>query len=140
MADALEGIRLKIERANAHIIEVSWLIDEFLAPDPYEYFSEIDTERGITRFKLRPLEEPPAIISVVCGEVLYSLRSALDHLVTAAATRRGVTIIKRTRFPIEETREKFEATLRDRKIEQRLPALAAVIKEFEPYKGGAELL
>jgi hypothetical protein len=134
--DLLEGVRLKIERANAHIRESSALIDAYLAPNPYEAFIEVDTVNRVKRIKLRLTKQPPAKIAVICGEVLYSLRSALDHLVTAVATRRNVVVIKRTGFPIERTREEFETALAQRKIEQRLPALAKALSDLQPYEGG----
>ena len=139
--DPLCGGKLKIERANAHIREVSALIDSYLAPDPYERFIEVDAVNGVKRNKIRSTEQPPAEISVISGEVLYLLRSALDHLVTSVATRRRVVVIERTGFPIERTRQKFGTTLAQRKIEQRLPELASALRTLEPYEGGkGELL
>ncbi len=124
MADPLEGVKLKIERANSHIPEINRLLDYLAASDSYEIFTEVDAAKGEIRRKIRFIKQPPTEVGVVCGEVLYGLRSALDHLVTATATRRNVVVIEKTGFPIEETREKFELALKNRKIQQRLPALA----------------
>jgi hypothetical protein len=134
--DPLEGAKLKIERANSHIPEVNTLLDFLLAPESREVTSEIDPAKGEIRHKIRLIKQPPVMVGVACGEILYGLRSALDHLVTATATKRGIVIIEKTGFPIEETREKFEVALRNRKIAERFPALAAVLKELKPYKGG----
>jgi hypothetical protein len=133
---ALRGIHLKIERANAHIREVSALIDSFQAPNPYESFIQVNALNGVKCIKIRLTEEPPAEISVISGEILYLLRSALDHLVTSVATHRHVLAIERTSFPIERTREKFEAKLTQRKIGHRLPELADALRTHEPYEGG----
>jgi hypothetical protein len=116
---------------------VSNLIDAYLAPDPYETFTDIDPIQRQQRIKIRANQKPPLTIAVICGEILYGLRSALDHLVTAIATRRGITMIERTGFPIELTRKEFETALRQRKIDKRLPALADALKRLEPYEGGA---
>ena len=136
----LIGPKLKVERADEHIIEISALIDAFLAPDPYVILTEHDTVAGETRLRLCATQQPPTNLSVRCGEVLYLLRSALDHAVTAVATQRGATMIERTGFPIEETRQKFESTLDKRKIKQRLPVLAEILSLLQPYKGGNDYL
>jgi hypothetical protein len=134
---ALRGIRLKIQRANTHIREVKGLIDAYLAPDPYETFTEINPVKRSQLIKIRTTEQPPLMIAIISGEILYDLRSALDHLITAIATRRGIVVIERTGFPIERTRKEFERTLHQRKVEQRLPDLADALKRFEPYEGGS---
>jgi len=136
--DPLRGVKLKIERANAHIREVSALIDTYLSPDPYERFFEVDPVNGEKHIKLRATEQPPEEIAVISGEVMYLLRSALDHLVTSIATRREIVVISRTGFPIERTRKEFESALKQRKIQQRLPALAAALRMLEPYEGGKD--
>jgi len=136
MSDPLEGVKLKVERANSHIQEVNNLINFLTAPDGYEIITEIDSAKGEKTIKIRLLKEPPVGIGVICGEILYGLRSALDHLVTATATRGDVVMIQNTGFPIEETQEKFEAAVKNRKIKQRLPELADVLNSLQPYKGG----
>jgi hypothetical protein len=141
VSDPLEGVKLKIERANAHIIEVTSMIEAFANANPFTTFDEHDPVNGNLTVKLRAIKEPPpAKLSVIVGEILYLLRSALDHLVTTVATKRGVVIIERTGFPIEFTLDKFEDTINNRKIEQRFPDLARVLRELKPYKGGNDLL
>jgi hypothetical protein len=136
--DPLEGVKLKIERANSHIHipEINSHLDFLMASDSHEIITEIDAAKGEIRRKFRLIKQPPLQVGVVCGEILDGLRSALDHLITATATRRGMIVIENTAFPIEETREKFEAALRKRKIEERLPTLATTLQELQPYKGG----
>ncbi len=140
MLDPLEGVKLKIERANAHIRECSDLIDAYNALDTHQIFHEDDAAKGIRALKVRVVQQPPLTISVVAGDILYLLRSALDHLVTVACTRRGHEMIHRTGFPIECTREEFESVCANRKIEKRLPKVFALLSELQPYKGGNDLL
>jgi hypothetical protein len=124
--DPLEGVKLKIERANSHIPEINSHLDFLMASDSHEIITEIDAAKGEIRRKFRLIKQPPLQVGVVCGEILDGLRSALDHLITATATRRGMIVIENTGFPIEETREKFEAALRKRKIEERVRAGAII--------------
>lgn len=140
MDDPLNGPRLKIERANAHIHEINSRINAFLDSNPYTVRVNLDPIKNVDVVTIWLRESVPAGISIVCGEVLYQIRSALDHAAASVAARDQFSLLDRTAFPIEETREKLEATLRKRKVEQRLPLLAATIREFKPYKGGNDLL
>lgn len=138
--DPVAGVRLKIDRANKHIRELVGVVNEFLDSYPYIIRSEEDVVDRRVVVKLCAAKHPPVELAVISGEVLYLLRSALDHLATAAATRNGFEIMSRTEFPIETTREKFEEALHYRKIEQRIPLLASTLRSLEPYKGGNNLL
>lgn len=135
------GAELKIERANKHIQELGPIVQTFFEKNPHETFTEVDPLNGNKICKIRAIKvAPPVEIAVITGEILYLLRSALDHLVTQVATKRNVTVIKRTGFPIESTRDKFENVIARREIEQRLPDLCAVLRDLKPYKGGNDLL
>jgi hypothetical protein len=139
VSDPLEGPKLKIERANAHVAEIRQIIAAFLKTDTYKITVETNPGKGQQIFKIAGTQKPPTSISIVSGEILYQLRSALDHLVTCVATKRGITF-KKTGFPIESERDIFVNTIKKRKIEQRLPVLARVLTELKPYKGGNDLL
>lgn len=133
--DAIEGIGLKVERANKHIEELTTIINEFGQAHPPNALVKDDVANGQVLIQvLGSKETPPAKIAVVAGEILYLQRSALDHLFTAAVTRCGHICIKRPNFPIEETRDKFEAALENREIQKRFPDVAAVLRWLEPYK------
>jgi hypothetical protein len=141
MIDPLEGVKLKIERANSHITDVSDRIDAFLFRTKFhELITEVDSKTGQQLLKIRIIKQPPREISVISGEILYGLRSALDHLVTCVATRRNYLIIEKTGFPIETCRKEFERILKKRKIQQRIPALAKILTDLKPYEGGNVLL
>jgi hypothetical protein len=89
--DPLLGPKLKVKRANAHIQEIKARYGDFLALEPYRTFEEVDPKTGDQLIKVEATKQPPADIAIIAGEVLYLLRSALDHLITAVATKKGVT-------------------------------------------------
>jgi hypothetical protein len=95
-----EGSRLKVERADQHIRELMRMQSDFFAePRPYEQFIEIDADNRYKSHKIRPTKQPPLMMAIICGEVLYLLRSALDQLMTRACTRNGFEGISHTGFP-----------------------------------------
>lgn len=140
MSQPLVGPKLKVERANNQIREVEAAIIAFQREQRYELFSEKHSEEGYECLKLRATNELPAEISVITGEALFNLRSALDQAVHSAASRNGVLVMERSGFPIEVTEQKFESKLRKRKIQDRLPDLADFLRELKPYKRGNSLL
>ncbi|WP_146069091.1 hypothetical protein [Cryobacterium sp. M23] len=76
--------RLRVERAKEHSAEMARVWNRFLEPHPFEF----DLRRMSAReYEMRVLLEspiPPAL-SLLFGEWLYNLRSALDYVVWAAA-------------------------------------------------------
>src|SRR5262245_50276069 len=114
--DPLEGPKLKIERANTQITEIASLIKQFSESQPYEFFEAIGSN-GNPCLKARIKTGPPAQISVVVGDVLHNLRSALDQLACALAIKNGGSA-SNTYFPFAKSREIFETSDVQKKIKQ----------------------
>jgi hypothetical protein len=74
--DGLESARLKIIRAREHHDAIANHIAAYRSRNPYEIVVQPD---GTEKVSIH--EEPPRIISVLAGELLYQVRSALEHLV-----------------------------------------------------------
>ena len=71
----MESARLKLIRAAEGIQVVHDKIAAYSSEHPYEIITESDGTE-----KLNVFREPPPEISVLGGEVIYQIRSALDHL------------------------------------------------------------
>jgi hypothetical protein len=135
----LEGAKLKVERANGQIKEIFGLVEAYSRSRPYEAFVNDDAARGLKVYKIRRAKKPPEMISVVVGECLYSLRSALDQICYAVCTRSGFEVAK-SGFVIERTEKEFEAEIQRRNIEVRTPEFARTLRELRPYEGGNDCL
>lgn len=135
-ADPLEGPKLKIERANAHINELIALIEGFSKSQPYELFEDVNPSRCL---KARFTGVMPAQIQVVIGDILYGLRSALDQLACALAINNGHEPSK-TYFPFGHTRNIFESSDVQKKIKRLSPEAISMIHALQPYNGGNDLL
>ena len=100
--DSLRGVKLKIERANSHIPEVNTLLDFLLAPDSHEVTREVDTAKGEIRHKIRLIKQPPVMVGVVCGEILYGLRCpARTATRNPSLSRSGRRIVPSNGTPIQ---------------------------------------
>lgn len=140
MSDPLEGIKLKVERANRQIKEIEQIVIRFLADNPRALVIEDDAAKGKRLYKIKAFKKPPVEISVIAGEVLYHLRSALDQLVECACIKRGRAELFRSGFVIERTEKEFKTTIGKRKIEQIFPDLANLLISLKPYKRGCDAL
>ncbi len=75
MLSGLEAVGLKLKRAADHIKEINPLVVAYAAGVLHEVVPDAE---GKDTVHVREL--PPTEISILAGEVLYQLRSALDYL------------------------------------------------------------
>ncbi len=78
MPDRLAGVRIKLARAEHHLSTLEKSIDEFLASDFYTLRGEQRPRQFI--FRVERVDPPDPRWGVYVGEIVYNLRSALDHL------------------------------------------------------------
>jgi hypothetical protein len=71
----IESARRKILRAMEHQETIENAIAEYRGRHPYEKIIQPNSAP-----KLKITEQPPVDISILLGEILYQLRSTLDHL------------------------------------------------------------
>jgi hypothetical protein len=75
MVSALEAVNRKLLWATEHLKAVDERIDAYAADDPYEIVTQSD---GCEHLHI--LNLPDIDIAIGIGEMVYQLRSALDHL------------------------------------------------------------
>jgi hypothetical protein len=85
------------------------------------------------------------MISAIAGDVLFDLRSALDHLTYQIVTSFPVTSKKGIFFPFGESETDYMASEHRRVIDEacRRASTKKIIERFDalkPYKGGNDLL
>lgn len=79
---------LKFHRASEHFVELERLIAPYDNPRPYEVRHSIQGKRQQHVYTVHAIGEPDPFIAVVLGELLFALRSALDHLRVAIVPRK----------------------------------------------------
>lgn len=79
--DVLFETKLKIERAKRHIDEFEFVTKAYFDGNPYEIIHEIHPESGENVWRILVKEALPSVMSVIAGDAIHNLRTALDYLV-----------------------------------------------------------
>jgi len=103
MSTAIESASRKVLRAMEHRKSVETCIAEYTSRKPYEIISQPDGKKT-----LKITEQPPSEISLYAGEIIYQLRSALDHLFFDLVERNNAPLsardIHNCQFPLRTVR------------------------------------
>ena len=93
----------------------------------------------IQRIDIQP--KTPPELSVVIGDFLFCIRSALDHLVWQLVIKNGGVPASHNMFPITSSKAKFnEAVAKSKRLDGVTPKSCAIIESLQPYHTGNEAL
>jgi hypothetical protein len=143
---SVAGIRLKLQRAYEQIDSLKQEMAGFLKGDPYEPSLQFRRMRGareapcVIDFTIRMLVKKPCppMWSVIIGEIVHDIRSALDHLVyqlVVHATNNPPADDSRTQFPIFDDVAKFQRHSLNM-LKGVSNQAATLIKTFQPFSTG----
>lgn len=132
--DLFESARLRVSRAQTRAREMSETWNAYLAPHPFEFLL-LRTSPTEYLLRIEQNQPTPLDLPALFGEWLYNLRSALDHVVWAAAAYSSGTVPPAgedgLQYPIYDTEESWKRNL------WRLRPLAdhqvAMLKMMQPY-------
>lgn len=131
----LDAAIQRVDRAYEHLCELQRHIAEIrqnFAATARIYFDP-NPPHEVFAFPPPKIFNPP-IISIVLGEICYSLRSALDYLVFELARQASGIIQDNTQFPIDDKPEQFAkhkcSRLKGLSVEHK-----AAIERLQPYNG-----
>jgi hypothetical protein len=135
-ASELVWCRQKIERAKQHVDDLNAVHKTFAASKPYEIVPKYNTESKqlLLVFECAPI---PPRCSLLIGEILYQLRSALDHLVRKLVIQAGGTPNSLTQFPIYKIKRGpgFTYESRGTQVIKGVSSSAAKkIEELQPFQ------
>ena len=137
----LEGVEAKVERAKHHVQELNDSLQGFFATHPYVIGTKRNPETRQLIYYLVSVREVPKMIDVIGGEVLQSLRSALDHLayqlVLVGTGQPGP--FNHVYFPIFNSAQEYESG-KTRQIQGMRQDAIDAIDAVKPYKGGNDAL
>jgi hypothetical protein len=138
---AIDRIKLKIQRADKHIQELRVALASFYKENSDFCKREVDPQSGDEIIKVVSVPEVPPIISVIAGDALQNLRSALGHLVyQIVILNPAITSRKDIYFPFGESLNDYMSSDRRRVIAQASAEAVKRIDALKPYKGGNDLL
>jgi hypothetical protein len=98
---------MKLIRADEHLKALNNEVAVFLKIRPYEVVTKKDIPAGNLCAKVLYRHAPPDLLLMLIGDVLYNLRSALDHLAWSLA---GIRADRFTEFPIFIDESRFRPT------------------------------
>jgi hypothetical protein len=134
-APTVDAVVAKLDRANKHILVAKRLAERFMKRE----CKTADQVNSVTNLiELRAvLPAPPMLISLVLGDAVHNLRSALDHTVFAAVMsnpeRPPDTPNVRTMFPVSDSPQGFADQLKRGRL-RGLPGRAIrVVDSLQPY-------
>lgn len=132
MAHALDGLRLKLARAEEHLRSLTDETSRYLDSDFFQLVRD-DRAPG-SAFHLWVKEQPPARLSILVGDCLHNLRSSIDHLAWQLVLANEEMPDEKTKFPIhlKRPRDNF-APLAVRGMSQ---AAITAIEKLQPFQAG----
>jgi hypothetical protein len=135
----LDIILLKTERAEHHIRELDARIESFRKLDAYKLVVDNNPQIPERIYKVRPIVRIPVEFSLIAGDAIHNLRSALDHLACHLVAANKNSITNRTEFPIYNAPPK---RIRDfeTKVKGIDTAAISLIEAAQPYRSGTDEL
>jgi hypothetical protein len=130
----------KLGRAKRHYAELEATLEIFFATTPYKISTRRNDE-GKLVYYLSEVTEVPAELSLITGDVVQNLRSALDHLAydlwvkEANSQGRGDKIY----FPIDKDQASYNKN-KAGKVQGISRRSLAIIDSLSPYPGGNDVL
>ena len=137
-----QGVEAKLERAQQHLETLRGLIDEFMATYPYEVGRTIEDGGRRHIYRFNKYEPTPTTVSVVIGDCVHNIRSALDHtvfsLATSGAKAQGNSLSdieeRSVQFPVSLTENDFNTQLSRGRLPQVDPKAIDYIRRVQPFR------
>jgi hypothetical protein len=130
----LDGPKLKVNRAKEHLDRLSEAIRSFFDTRPMDFTTNFDEQNSRKIIRVSMSRDVPARISIIAGDAMYNLRSALDQTAYQLAYLSGKEPNSRCEFPISDKRPDGRKQKELMKKLEGIPADAIkMINIFQPY-------
>jgi len=127
----LDGVRIKINRANEHIAEYWSELQTFRKTNPYSVREDIDTQSGNKVWIVNSkITTPPLSLSAIIGDAIHNFRSTLDYLAWQLVIANGGIPDSITAFPICTKSSQWGRA--QRKLQGMNYRAKAIIKSEQP--------
>ena len=141
MTDPLDGIRAKLSRAKTIIDDLNGHLDTFAKNEPYRVIVKEDLAEDDWLYgTFTAVRNPSAVLHphtiFMAAEVLYHLRSSLDHLVCQLVRLKDpgfdIESPSSLQFPIFKSRGEYKSRA-GRMIRGVSPCASSLIEREQPY-------
>jgi hypothetical protein len=135
VADRLIGVRAKIERAEFQRAALDAECKAWTEQQRAEVVHHYDSDTTWHRFVVKAIDPvpPPLVWSVVLGEIVHDLRSALDHTIWQLVLSNNCVPDKGNQFPIFSRYPKQPGAM-NTCLNGVATAPATRIKQLQPYR------
>jgi hypothetical protein len=130
-------MRLKIEWAKRHLANLEDSIETTLAAEGEHFISKFDPQTGQQVYRAHKLPDINPEWSLMIGDTLHNLRSALDHLAWQLVILDGQKPGEQTQFPIRETPFSKKGNLTPTQLTPpiRSAEIVDALEKAQPYQG-----
>jgi hypothetical protein len=133
--------RLKIERAKQHIDDLDGRITAFQADGLHRISIDADLQTGNDIIKIAPTKPIPNDFSLILGDALHNLKSALDITINEIVFFRLKVWDDHCRFTVSPTRDELVNRMKGGKIFKASVAVCNFLVDVvKPYKGGNDYI
>ena len=132
--------QIKLRRAKRHHAELQATLASFFATTPYRVSTRRNDE-GKLVYYLSEVTDAPVELSLIAGDVIQNLRSALDHLAYELWVKEanGHGKSERVYFPIDKDQASYKRSKAEKTQGISRQSLA-IIDSLNPYRGGNDIL
>lgn len=135
MLHPLAGVIEKLRRADEHLITLYNETVRYVDERPHALFMYRDTGDGKPGFVFRILKEPPLHLSVVIGDIVQNMRSALDYIAHELTVANGQKPGRRTQFPVSLDEDDFlNQAISQGKIHTISMRALKIVSLLQPYR------
>lgn len=136
MNHPLDGVRQKTIRAEEHLATMRTDIERCL--EKCSVIGKRDPDKNSLFHFVADFPAPDLSLSVIIGECLHDLRSALDHIVWQLVLRNNGSPVKENMFPICNTAAGFSGQLKRNRLHGVSVQAKAIIESLQPYQFGQQ--
>ena len=131
------GPELKLERARHHINDLSAQFDAFLAEKPFVLWERHQRKASKKVLFVKQNKPVPPIFSLILGDAVHNLRSALDHTLFIMARDRADKPTKiQFPFPRDDTPESLATALKDGRVKFAGKKVEEQVRALKPQPNG----
>lgn len=138
-SEVKEGPCLKVKRARHHVNDLRNKIKSFLSAEPFKLVVQIRRNPGAMVLCIRETVPIPREFSLIIGDAIHNLRSALDLTVFQLVGHKAPNP-RKVQFPFCDNPEELDRAIRIRHIALSGQKVIDVVRRLRPYPNGNKLL
>jgi hypothetical protein len=137
LGQPLDNIVLKTERAKKHVLDLETVFEGFLKTKPNAFAFKTDENTGDRTYYVTRVAPIPIEFSLLVGDALNNIRTALDHLTYQLVIIGGGSneIRSKANFPIGNSLSDYIAR-RTKMVPGLREDAVKAIDALQPYMGG----